>query len=73
MHDRQSVHDHCLIVIKDIKELEKLDMTMHKKLLVDLIIQSLPIVYGQFMINYHINNLDSTLSGLIKILVTKKP
>ena len=41
MHDGQSTNDHCLTMIKDIEELEKLDVIMHKELLVDLIMQSL--------------------------------
>ena len=46
MHDGQSVYDHYLIIIKDIKELERLDMTMHKELLMDLILRSLISLYG---------------------------
>ena len=38
MHDGQSVYDHYLTIIKDIKELKRLDMTMHKELLIDLIL-----------------------------------
>ena len=38
MCDGQFVHDHYLTMIKDIEELEKLDVTMHKKLLMDLIL-----------------------------------
>ena len=44
--ERHSVHDHCLTMIKDLKELEELGMTMHKKLQVDLILQSLTSSYG---------------------------
>ena len=42
MHEGQSVHDHCLAMIKDIEQLEKLGMSMSKDLQVDLILQSLP-------------------------------
>ena len=31
MHDKQSVYDRYLIMIEDIKVLEKFDTTMHKK------------------------------------------
>ena len=37
MRDGQSVHDHGLTIIKDLKKLEKLGMTMHKELQMDLI------------------------------------
>ena len=46
MHDGQSVYDHYLIMIKKIKELERLDMIMHKKLLMDLILRYLISLYG---------------------------
>ena len=38
MHDGQSAYDCYLIIIKDIKKLKRLDMTMHEELLVDLIL-----------------------------------
>ena len=46
MHDGQAVNDHCLTMIKDIKELQKLRMNMDKKLQMDLILQSLSDSYG---------------------------
>ena len=46
MHDGQSINDHCLIMIKDIEELQKLGMNIDKKLQVDLILQSLADLYG---------------------------
>ncbi|XP_010930442.1 uncharacterized protein [Elaeis guineensis] len=70
MHDGQSVYDHSLTKIKDIKELQKLNMTIHKDLLVDLILQSIPDSYGQFIVNYHKNKIESTLSELLNMLVT---
>ena len=36
--DGQSINDHCLTMIKDIEELQKLRMNMDKKLQVDLIL-----------------------------------
>ena len=68
MYDRQSINDHCLTMIKDIEELQKLDMD--KELQVDLILQSLPDSYGQFIMNYHMNKIDSTLLELLHMLVT---
>ena len=46
MREGRSVHDHCLTMIKDLEELEKLDMTMYKELHVNLILQSLTSLYG---------------------------
>ena len=42
----QFIHDHCLTMIKDFEELKKLVLVMDKKLQVDLILQSLPNLYG---------------------------
>ena len=54
-------------MIKDIEELEKLNMTMHKKLLMDLILQSL--IHSLW--NYYMNKYYSTLTELINMLVNK--
>ena len=72
MSDGQSVHDHCMTMIKDLKELEKLGLTMQKELKVDLILQSLTSSFGQFIVNYHMNKLKYNLSELVNMLVTAK-
>ena len=46
IHDGQSVYDCYSIMIKDIKELKRLDMIMHKELFIDLILRSLISLYG---------------------------
>ena len=38
MHDRQSVYNHCLTMIKDLEELEKLGMSKDKEIQIDLIL-----------------------------------
>ena len=70
MHEGQSVHEHCMIVIKDIEELGKLGLEMQKELQIDLILQSLTSSYSQFIINFHMNKLDCTISELVNMLVT---
>ena len=70
MHDGQAVNNHCLTMIKDIEELQKLRMNMDKKLWVDLILQSLPDSYGQFIMNYHMNKIYATLLELLNMLMT---
>ena len=37
MRDGQSVQDHCLTMIKDLEELEKLDIILHKDFQIDVI------------------------------------
>ena len=70
IQDGQSVNDHCLTMIKDIKEFQKLRMNMDKKLQVNLILQSLPNSFEQFIMNHHMNKINSTLSELLNMLVT---
>ena len=70
MYEEQSVHDHCITMIKDLKELEKLRLNIQRELKVDLILQSLTSSFEQFIVNCHINKLDCNLSELIDMLVT---
>ena len=46
IHVGQSVDEYCMIVIKDIEELEKLELNMQKELQMDLILQSLTSSYS---------------------------
>ncbi|XP_020081118.1 uncharacterized protein LOC109704754 [Ananas comosus] len=70
MHEGQSVHDHCLTMIKDLEELKKLDVKIDKELQVDLILQSLSVSYGQFIVNYYMNKIECTNAELFNMLVT---
>ncbi len=70
IREGQSVHDHGLTMIKDWEELKKLSMIMHKKLQTDLIPQSLPASYEQFIVNYHMNKTVCTKTKLLNKLVT---
>ena len=72
MRDGQSVQDHCLIMIKDLEELEKLRVKLDLDLQNDIILQSLTNTYGQFIMNYHMHKLQNTLTELMNMLVTAK-
>ncbi|XP_073099946.1 uncharacterized protein [Elaeis guineensis] len=72
MRDGQSAHEHCLTMIKDMEELEKLGMSMDKKLQIDMILQSLIDSYMQFIVNYHMNKIQCTKLELLNMLVTTK-
>ena len=65
----QSVHEHCMIVIKNIEDLEKLRLDMQKELQMDLIFQSLTSSYSQFIVIFYMNKLDCTIPELINMLV----
>ena len=70
MRDVQSVQDHCLMMIKDLEELEKLGVRLDLDLQNDIILQSLTDVYGQFIINCHMHKLQNFLAELMNMLVT---
>ena len=70
MRDGQSVQDHCLTMIKDMKELEKLGVKLDLDLQNDIILQSLTDAYGQFIMNYHMHKLQNSLAELMNMLVT---
>ena len=55
---------------QDIEELQEFEMNMDKELQMDLILQSLPNSYKQFIMNYHMNKIDSILLDLLNMLVT---
>ena len=69
MRDGQSVQDHCLTMIKDLEELEKLGIILDKDFQIDMILQSLSDAYGQFIINFHMHKMQCTLAELMNILV----
>ena len=70
MHKGQSVHEHCMSMIKDIEELGKLGLEIQKKMQMDLMLQSLTSLYSQFIINFHMNKLDCIIPELVNMLVT---
>ncbi|OAY68753.1 hypothetical protein ACMD2_23782 [Ananas comosus] len=57
-------------MIKDLEKLQKLGVKMDKKLQVDLILQSFPVSYEQFIVNYHMNKIDCTNAELLNMLIT---
>ena len=70
MYEGQSVHNHCMTMIKDLEELKKLGLNMQRELKVDLILQFLISLFRKFIVNYHMNKLDCNLSELVNMLVT---
>lgn len=53
-----------------INKLGQLSFIMNHELSVDLVLQSLPKRFSQFIMNYHMNKLDNTLPELFNILKT---
>ncbi|XP_020112156.1 uncharacterized protein LOC109726774 [Ananas comosus] len=70
--DGQSINNHCLAMIKDIEELEKLRLTMDVELQTDLILQSLPDSFSQFTLNFQTNKITCTLAELLNMVTAKE-
>ncbi|GAV85195.1 zf-CCHC domain-containing protein/UBN2_2 domain-containing protein, partial [Cephalotus follicularis] len=64
------VHEHGLKMIDMIEQLAQLGFVMDHDLYVDLILTSLPKSFSQFLVNFHMNKIEVTLSELIAMLRT---
>ncbi|XP_070667875.1 uncharacterized protein [Malus domestica] len=65
-----SVHQHVPKMIGLIEQLENLSTLLDGELAQDFILASLSDTFSQFVMNYKMNKMDSTLSELLNILVT---
>ena len=70
MTEGSSVQDHVLKIIDLITRLGQLDFVMDGELSQDLILQSLSESFIQFVMNYHMNKLNTSLSELLNMLKT---
>ncbi|VFQ90234.1 unnamed protein product [Cuscuta campestris] len=64
------VGPHVLKMIGYVQTLEKLGFELRTELATDLILQSLPELYKQFVVNYKIHELHKPLPELLKMLQT---
>ena len=62
-----SIQDHVLMVIDLITRLGQLGFVMDGELNQDLILQSLPESFSQFVVNYHMNKLNTSLPELLNM------
>ena len=70
MAEGTSVGPHVLKMIGYIENLEKMGFPFPLELAIDLILQSLPESYSQFVMNYNMNEIDKTLPQLLSMLRT---
>ena len=68
MTEGTSVQDHVLKIIDLITRLGQLGFVMDGELNQDLILQSLPESFSQFVLNYHMNKLNTSLPELLNML-----
>ena len=64
------VSPHVIKTIGYIEILERLGSPLNANLVIDVILQSLPLSYKQFIMNFHTNSMEKTLSELHSMLKT---
>ena len=68
MSEGMSVESHVAQMIADIDELATIGIVFEAKITVDMVLQSLPDSWRQFIINYNLMNTDDTLGDLLSTL-----
>ncbi|KAL0329201.1 UNVERIFIED_CONTAM: hypothetical protein Sradi_4906800 [Sesamum radiatum] len=70
MIEGSSVREHGVMMLSLVEKLKDLQTDSNKEEThVDVILQSLPPCYDQFIINYNMSGFEKSLHGLINILV----
>ena len=64
------VSPHVIKMIGYIESLERLGSPFNADLAIYVILQSLPPIYKQFIMNFHMNSMEKTLSKLYSMLKT---
>ncbi|GAV74561.1 zf-CCHC domain-containing protein/UBN2_2 domain-containing protein, partial [Cephalotus follicularis] len=70
MQEGASIHEDGLKMIDMIEQLAQLGFVMDHDLYVDIILTSLPKSFSQFLVNFHMNKIEVTLSELIAMFRT---
>ena len=68
MFEGSPMRRHVLKMIGYITRLEQLGWTIDHDLSIDLVLTSLPKSYSQFVLNFNMNKIETTLSGLLNML-----
>ncbi|KAL0283041.1 UNVERIFIED_CONTAM: hypothetical protein Sangu_2915900 [Sesamum angustifolium] len=69
MIEGSSVQEHGVMMLSLVKKLKDLQAGLENETSVDMILQSLPPSYDQFIINYNMNGLEKSLHELVNMLV----
>ena len=70
MQEGRSVSAHVLKMKAYVDQMERLGFPMGRELAVDIVLQSLPASYDQFIMNYHMHDMEKTLGELHGMLKT---
>ena len=68
MSEGMSVESYMAQMITDIDELATMGIVFEAEITIDMILQSLPDTWRQFIINYNLINTDDTLGELLSTL-----
>ncbi|KAK4397588.1 hypothetical protein Sango_1595400 [Sesamum angolense] len=72
MAEGSSVQEHGVKMLSPFKKLEDLKAGLNNDTYIDVILQSLPLFYDQFIVNFNINGLEKSINELIKILARER-
>ena len=70
MAEGSPVGAHVLKMIGYVENLERSGFPLSQELATDLVLQSLPQSYSQFVMNYNMNEIDKPLPELLSMLRT---
>src|SRR5262249_54052809 len=73
MTEGSSASAHAVKMLGYIEKLGQLGFVMDHELSIDLVLQSLPESYSQFVLNFYMNKLDANLPELVNMLKTAEP
>jgi acyl CoA:acetate/3-ketoacid CoA transferase beta subunit len=68
MVESSSISSHMLRMTSDVEKLEKLNCPLSHELAMDIILNSLPPSYSEFIVNFHKHGMDKSLQELQGIL-----
>ncbi|KAL0394627.1 UNVERIFIED_CONTAM: hypothetical protein Slati_4428900 [Sesamum latifolium] len=69
MTEGSSVHSHRVKMLSLVEKLEDLKPELNNDTYIDVILQSLPLSYDPFIVNYNMNGLEKSIHELINMLV----
>ncbi|KAK8713562.1 hypothetical protein V6N13_148775 [Hibiscus sabdariffa] len=70
MSEGSPVGAHVIKMMGYIQTLEKLGFALNDKLAIDVVLQSLPDSFSQFILNFNMNEIEKTLPQLLGMLRT---
>ena len=70
LKEGESVFPHVQKMRRYAEQLHKLNVSFDDELAIDMVLNSLPPTYDQFVLTYHLNNMETALTELHNLLQT---